>query len=485
MGRAAALGAAWTTALVVLLGMDLPIAAAAAGFQLAQFQLPQPARAGEAPAKQLPTRLTFEYGYGSESEIAYRRNPDLNSDVRDDAVVMTPEIGGTLTYRPADWVDTTLEMIFEREIPLQEEDSIRLPDGDVQLAENRRFSLLVDQAFVTIKDFTDPVAITLGRRNHEDDRHWLYDASMDIAGLSLKLGQFRLEALYGREAFVDLDLLKREELAIRTQQAALPDERDRIDTYILYTYYRGIEDIKLAAYTVFRDDRDRLEGRPLLMGAQSQGMPSSALSYWINLAHMRGRDERSRDLSGYAFDVGVTHRFLGLPYNPNLTLGYAFGSGDDNRSSRKSSEFRQTGLQSNETMFAGVAEFKTYGEALDPELSNLHILTAGVGVRPAPNVSLDLVYHRYRLHELAVENRNAEITALMNQVDTRLSRDLGSAFDMVLGIRSLFGVRRLGMDLRSGWLLPGKAFLRDDGTRSNPDLRDADKLFTIVAKAWW
>ena len=73
----------------------------------------------------------------------------------------------------------------------------------------------------------------------------------------------------------------------------------------------------------------------------------------------------------------------------------------------------------------------------------------------------------------------------MNQVDTRLSKDLGTAFDIVLGFRNLFGVRRLGLDLRTGWFFPGKAFLRDEGDEGNPNIRDADKGFTIVAKFWW
>lgn len=443
--------------------------------QLAQFQLPKPSADGKAPVKKLQKRLTYQYGYGSESEISYSRNPDLNTHSRDDFLIMTPEINSTFTYRPTDWLETTVEMILEREIPLHEHHTITLPDGEIQRAKNRKFSLIIDQAFVTIKDFTGPFQISLGRRNSEDDRHWLYDTSMDIASLELKLGKFKAEALVGREVLKHLDLLQKE-------------STDQINTYWLRVNYRGIENIKLACYAVARHDHEHEEGRPILMGVRSQGHPTNTFSYWANLAFMRGRDELSHDFSGgYAYDVGVTYRFLGLPYRPNVTLGYAFATGDDKPDDKHNNEFRQTGLQSNEAWFAGISEFKTYGEALDPELSNLKILTAGLGFRPAPNISLDLVYHHYRLDEIAEEIRNAEITAEMNQVDTRPSKDVGDGFDVVLGCRSLFGVRRLGLDLRMGWFFPGDAFRRDDRVEDedSPIFKDADKGFSIVAKIWW
>ena len=484
--RTAAVGVVWLTALAVVLGSGLPVVAAeekeqsikeraaddATNVQVAQFKLPKPPRKGEPPAKQLLKRLTFQYGYGSESEITYRRDPDLNRRIKDDFLILTPELNGFIRYQPTDWLEATLEVIFEREIAALEEDRIVLPDGEIQFAPDRKFSLLIDQAFVTVKDFTDPFAISVGRRNYEDERHWLYDISMDIASISLKLGKFRAEALVGREVLFHLDLLKAQ-------------ERDRIDTYILYSDYRGIEDIKLAAYTVLRDDRARLGARPLLMGVRSQGMPSETFSYWTELAHMRGRDELKRNFSAYSFDVGATYRFLDLPFNPNFTLGFAFATGDDNRSNNKNNEFRQTGLQSNEGKFAGISEFKTYGEALDPELSNLKIFTVVLGFRPAPNVSVDFVYHHYWLHEIADEIRNSALTAQTNQVNTRLSKNVGNAFDIVLGVRSLFGVRRLGMDLRAGWFFPGKSFLRGEGDEDNPNIRDADNGFALVAKFWW
>ena len=132
--------------------------------------------------------------------------------------------------------------------------------------------------------------------------------------------------------------------------------------------------------------------------------------------------------------MGGTYRFTDVRFNPNVTLGFAFATGDNDPSGHKNNEFRQTGLQSNESRFAGVSEFLVYGEALDPELSNLKILTVGLGFRPSPDISLDFVFHKYWLYNKTEELRNSGITAVMNGE----SKDVGNAFDIVIGLRSLF-----------------------------------------------
>jgi alginate production protein len=148
-------------------------------------------------------------------------------------------------------------------------------------------------------------------------------------------------------------------------------------------------------------------------------------------------------------------------------------------------------LQSNEGKFGGIPRFKYYGEVLDPELSNLRILTAALGFRPTSNVTVDIVYHRYQLNKITDEIRNWALTAQMNQDDTRRSKDAGQALDLVFGFRNLFGVRRLGLDLRAGWFFPNKAFrneqkIIDPLTGDETSIfRKANKGVSVVAKIWF
>jgi len=459
------------------------------GIRLAQFQLPQRSPDAALPPSssdgvtsrhrlpgalpwELPQRLAYQYSIGSESEITYLRDPDLNKRVRDNSLVMKPQLNGLIIYRPTDWMITTLEMVLDKEIPVHEEKSVTLPNGETAIARTRNTSLLIDQAFVTIRGITAPFEFNVGRRNYEDERHWLYDTSMDVVSVTFRRGTLRVEALAGREVRTDLALIGRE-------------TKDRIDTYIVYAEERGIEDTKVAGYTIVRNDRDRREGQPWLMGARVYGVPSEELSYWTELAYLRGWDELSRRFSGRGYDVGLTYRYLDLPLSPNFTLGYAFGTGDGAPNDNRNTEFRQTGLQSNETRLAGFSKLRAYGEALDPELSNLKIFTLGLGFRPAPTTSVDLVYHRYRLDKTADEVRNSGVTALMSQDDSQLRKDVGSELDVVLGFRNLFGIQRLGLDLRAGWFFPGKAFRLEEGDPNNPTFRRNDRGLSVIAKIWY
>lgn len=450
-------------------------AGAVSDTQVAQFQLPKspsgdgdPASA-EQPQRPLIQALTYQYSVGSESDMNYRRDVDLDKRLRDNSHLIAPQINGSIIYRPNARVEMMLEMLLERETALREEAIVTLPNGDTQFAPRRRYSLPVDQAFVTFKDL-GPIDLTLGRRNFEDSRRWLYDSSLDAALARFRQGAYQAEFSVSRKDRLDLDLLS-------------PVRKTRTDNYMLYVDYRGIEDIRLAGYTILRKDKTGVEGKPMNMGLRAFGNPSDRFNFWTELALLRGKDELRRDFQGNAFDVGGTYRFPGLPFAPNITLGYASATGDGNTTDNVNREFRQTGLQSNEAAFGGIPKFKYYGEALDPELSNLKIFTAGLGFRPAAQVSVDLVYHHYRLFKIAEEIRNSALTAQMNQDETQISKKVGQALDVVLGFRNLLGVRRLGLDLRAGVFFPGQAFRNEDPVTGG--FRKADKSVSVIGKFWF
>lgn len=441
--------------------------------RLAQFQMPPAAPGADKPALQPPKRLTYQYSIGSESLIDYRRNRDLTKKLRDNSLIAVPEVNGILVYRPTDWLDATLEGVVGKEFAIQEEPFVILPSGDTVFPPKRRLSAVVDQAFIRVHTITAPFEFAIGRRNYEDERHWLYDTSMDVASIAARFGRFRIEVFGGRETWVDLDI------APGSRQV-----RDRIDTYVVYADYR-LENARLAAYTIARNDPAGVEGHPRLYGVRAIGSPWERFNYWVELAHLAGKDENRRRFEGNGFDVGFTYRWTGVRHLPSITLGYALGTGDGNPNDTINREFRQSGLHANETRFAGIPPFQIYGETFDPELSNLRLLTVAFGFRPVPLVSVDLVYHWYRQHRISDTIRSSALTAEVNQIDNRMSKDLGHGLDIVLGVRRLFGLRRLGVDLRTGWFFPGNAFLQNDGTDANPIIHKARTGFSVVTKIWW
>lgn len=450
---------------------------APAGEPLAQFQLPPdgPVRRDGRAIMPLPSDLTYQYSWSTETSLFYNRDRDLDRRVRDNTSIMQPNINGIFIWRPTRWLESTLELIVEREVGLQQEQQVVLPNGEIQRRPHRGdASVLVDQAYLTFRRVIAPFELSVGRRNYEDERRSIYDTSMDMVNLTFRQGTFRSELMYGREHLKNLELSPR-----------LREQKDRNTTGIFYNEYRGIEDMRIAGWFIHRDDRTGREGRPKLYGSRVLGTPSAALSYWVEGGVLRGKDENQKHFRGWSYDTGVTYRFRSLPLNPNITIGYAFGSGDGDPNDTRNHEFRNSGFQAHEWRFAGVTQFKVLGEALDPELNNIKIWTFGVGVRPTAASSLDVVYHRYKLDKLSDTLRGTAITAQMAQYDADLRKEIGHGVDIVLGLRNILGFKRLGLDLRVGWLLPGKAFLTNVGTDERPIPRYGDRSTAIVVKLWY
>ena len=190
-------------------------------------------------------------------------------------------------------------------------------------------------------------------------------------------------------------------------------------------------------------------------GAQASGTIASNLEFWLESAVVTGRASGRDilgygfDILGYGFDIGTTYIWRMHPGRPSVTMGFAFGSGDDGQGT--DTAFRQTGLQRNTHRFGGVTKFQYYGEVLDPELSNLGILTVGAGIRPTKRSSVDLFYHRYFQHRAQDGFRDVAI----DRVPQGIRRNIGDEIDLVVGIRDIEDV---AVEIIGGIFLPGNAF---------------------------
>jgi hypothetical protein len=191
-----------------------------------------------------------------------------------------------------------------------------------------------------------------------------------------------------------------------------------------------LEQTTLGAYGIVSDHRSGERDRPVFFGIQSFGTIADRLDYWADAAIVRGEEE-NRDIGGFGIDLLGAYRF-DLPLSPYLILGYAFGSGDADPDDGTDNTFRQTGLQGNEVEVGGLTPLRYYGEAFDPELSNMSIFTAGLGARPIEGVSLDLLYHHYQQDEAFDELRDSALDAEPNGENRRL----GDEIDLVLGCQS-------------------------------------------------
>jgi alginate production protein len=376
---------------------------------------------------QLAPHLTF--GAELELDFEYRKNLNLDNRPDNETSAFVPELSLAFSWDPDPKFQAFLNFAVSRAAVLKIEADQPRPNEDIALE--------LKEAFILLRSLPGGLSLQMGRQRFEDERQWLYDEELDAVRLWLRQGALTAELSLSRDGLVRKDLLS-------------SAEREEINNYILSASYQLLPDLALEAYALVRDDQGASRSRPVFLGVRSRGEPVEDLDYWFDLGYVGGRDG-STSISGWGLDLGATYEWQVGP-KPALTLGFAFGSGDRKPDDRTDRSYRQTGLQDNEGDFGGATDFKYYGEVLDPELSNLAILTAGIGIRPSDKVSVDLVYHYYIQHRAAATLRDAGIEA----EPSGRSRHIGSGIDLILGLQEIYD--RLELKAVLGYFAPGAAF---------------------------
>lgn len=385
-----------------------------------------------------PPETTIEIApyltFGGQLEFEYilQRNLDLDGDTEEDLSTMEPGFTVAFSFDPNEHFQafTTMKLFWE----YISEDGNKVDDS---------VGLEIEQAYFLFKDILeDGTGFQVGRQRFEDEREWLFDEELDGLRLLYDISDLSFEISFSRLNLAARDLFN-------------PDEEEKINNYIFYGKYEKEEDeieTILGAYLIYRDGRDEEDSDPLFAGIHASGDFSESIGYWLELASVFG-EEGNDDIRGFGFDAGLMYA-LDVPAEPTFTIAYAFGTGDGDEDDNDDSNFRQSGLQNNESSFNGVPDFKYYGEVIDPELSNLSIITAGFGISPIEEGSIDIVYHYYYQNKASDSLRD---TALDAEPEGE-SKDIGNEVDLIIGyeIENKFEVA-----LKLGCFFPGDAFLSD------------------------
>lgn len=141
------------------------------------------------------------------------------------------------------------------------------------------------------------------------------------------------------------------------------------------------------------------------------------------------------DVLAWAFDGQVDLTFNQVPFKPVVTLGYAYGSGDDdNGADGESNSFIQSDLESNTSNDIGSSRsVHNYGEVLRPELSNLHVVKAGTTLNLSNAVDLSLIYRNYKLADEGSQLRSSRVSQNVNGNDTDVGQEIDLIFNMDVG----------------------------------------------------
>jgi alginate production protein len=380
-----------------------------------------------APGLSLKTKLTF----AAETQ----RNFDLDNTIGDGFSFVEPSIDFEFVWKPTDQIKT----VFEVEGTLRE-----IIEDDLGKRRDEQ-TLEVKQVYVELEPDNSDLKLAAGRQDISDEMEWLIDENLDALRATYKGDPLGFDVYVGRKSLFNL---------------ATPDEEEELVTnYAGFLRYKINKKSQADAYVFFRDGESFLDGGDivednlLFVGVQSIGALSPQLRYWFNAAYLTGdtrEGDDKKDISAFGGDLGATYVFDGQ-LEPSLTLGFAYGSGDSNPDDSVDRTFRQTGLHGNSHRFNGVTSFNYLGQLLDPEVGNLMIFTAGLGIKPSEKSSIDLVYHYY-----------GQVHAADELVDTNLemdpdgkSKDIGHGLDLVFGYREIENVI---LEATVGAFIPGKAF---------------------------
>lgn len=304
----------------------------------------------------------------------------------------------------------------------------------------RNTKLELNQFYLGVtEDIINYSQLRLGRWLYRDEREWLFDENIDGINLQTTLNQWSVDALAGRVNYWQKDLLDHSSR-----------NRDPVNIGSVIVRREMGDKWSLGAYGMTQYNSDNSD-RQFNVGLRSHHPAKTALRHWFELGMSTERRSTSRR-HGYAADLGGTYQFDYYQLNPRVTLGYAFASRD----------YQQTGLNANEATFGGNTKFKIYGETFAPELTNLHVITSGVGINITPKATLDLVYHGYTQARLA--DLDSHKASLKTKYDRQNTRYLGSGADVVFGWKPTDNTK---IEALLGMFAPSKRFVSGDKPNSS------------------
>lgn len=347
-------------------------------------------------------------------------DPDADDDRRD----TTLRTRARLTWSSSPRLTGVIEGQYDHRIR-------RLREGESGHQDDFRLRA----AFLMLRDLVPGGDLAIGRQDFDDPREWVYDADLDAVRYFTQTRRINWEVSYGRVL----------------EGGSERDEASHNST--LYVSNRYGEDHR-AFYAVHRTfDRsptgrsDREGDRLTHFGVRALESFNESIDGWLDVSALIG-SRSTRDVRAWAVDTGL--RWSSADRNPFvITAGYARASGD--KGGNVDTGFRQTGLQDNEARLGGVNPVRYYGEALDPELANLQIVSLSLAKRFAGRNSVELIGHTYRQ---VIPGRTLPNTGVDRRPNGE-STDLGWAIDAVLGLREF---ERWEVNLVGGYFQPGEAF---------------------------
>jgi alginate production protein len=183
--------------------------------------------------------------------------------------------------------------------------------------------------------------------------------------------------------------------------------------------------------------------------------------------------KQSGDVNAWATDLGIRLRL-----DPNWQVGAAYARGSGGGGSDGSSNYEQTGLESNRSNFTGTrSRVHRFGEAFRGELGNLQAATLFTSWQLRDDYDASLIYHKFWRVDGEQNIAGSGINAVVddNGINRQLiqgDKDLGQEMDLVVTKYFKQGLLPASLSqsidepsalvrLRAGVFKPGDAYGKD------------------------
>ncbi|MGB7951486.1 MAG: alginate export family protein [Candidatus Binatia bacterium] len=397
------------------------------------FLFAVPIKLAGAQALQYGQPWTWEIGGEYEVRLDYRKNFALDNSKKDDLLRFDQELQLHWSYRYQDWLAVFLEGKVFGEHELYMGGGPRTSEVELERGETWvRFDNL----------FGRDLSLKIGRQNFDEPRKWWWDDDLDAIGLRYRQNSWLFEFAVAQDflpvsAFDNVVEPENEGVTrVLARANWLYFWDHRLDLFFLYQNDRSATPPVGASVPANQEDPSDAKlwwGGLRLSGNQPAG-EYGELSYWADVAGVAGNEillgfsddddgneklvtsRKKQRVLGWALDVGGRWQLELVP-RPVFILGYARGSGDTNPEGKTDRAFQQTRLQSNDE------EFRTYGELLRPELSNLQIPVVALQFPVFARSYVEFAYRQFRQLHAAPFLRDGRIEAEPNGIDKNIGQE--------------------------------------------------------------
>ncbi len=323
--------------------------------------------------------------------------------------------------------------------------------------ENSKFSseayLEIKRLYISVNqvsDYIPSLSVHVGRQTFRDNNAWNYDTELDAIKLEFNRTLLQWQLAYGGR-FFSYRLGDNEfNLNIEDSRFLLAELKYQWH----YKHYIGIYGLNeqnnveedQAGRNFATNDIIQPRSRLNWLGVQSYGrrvFGRGGFEYSGTLAVLSGDTQRlnistlpnnDRYIASYENQTlkngtAIDIRFIWRKTMQGFSLGfnYAGASGDNNGGAL--SQYNQPGIASNKKRVLGTSRYRYYGEALNPKLSNLHIVTLTAGYPLSPFFWFESAYHYYR-QDRALPYIDASSPGL---TPNGQSDEIGQGLDFVFG----------------------------------------------------